>query len=65
MIERIAEAAFAPAAEHVAQGRIPGAVLGVVVVWASAGPAVSSSIRDSVARIVGLAPWQKLPPGLC
>jgi len=30
MIERIADAAFLPAAEHVASGRIPGAVLGIV-----------------------------------
>ncbi len=30
MIDRIADAAFAPAAESVAQGRIPGAVLGIV-----------------------------------
>ena len=30
MIERIADAAFGPAAAYVAAGRIPGAVLGVV-----------------------------------
>ncbi|UVO50590.1 beta-lactamase family protein [Sphingomonas sp. SUN019] len=30
MIDRVANAAFAPAADHVARGQIPGAVLGIV-----------------------------------
>lgn len=48
MIERVADAAFAPAADYVAQGRIPGAVLGVVT--ADGAQAV---------RVTGLA--QKVP----
>ncbi|KQS02985.1 esterase [Sphingomonas sp. Leaf357] len=48
MIERIADAAFRPAADSVAQGRIPGAVLGIV-----------TADGTQAVRVAGLA--QKVP----